>query len=78
MARLIAQARFIIGALALLFVVAVATPVGAQRQPDLVNPTADSVKEDQLLREMNRISGRGTIPDAKQRAELVRYFDGLG
>ena len=65
MARLIAQARFIIGALALLFVVAVAAPVAAQQQPTSVNPTAQSVKEEQLLREMRRIDGRITIPDAR-------------
>ena len=65
MARLLAHARFIIGALALVFVVAVASPVSAQQQPTSVNPTASSVKEDQLLRELNRISGRCTLPDQK-------------
>jgi formate dehydrogenase subunit gamma len=69
MANWLAQARFIIGALALIFVVAVAAPAGAQQQqrnPDnSVNPTASSVKEDQLFREMNRISGRCTLPDQK-------------
>ena len=56
MASLLAHARFIIGALALVFVVAVAAPVSAQ-QPSSVNPTASSVKEEQLLQELNRISG---------------------
>src|SRR6267143_6637986 len=67
MRKLLAQARFIIGALALMFVVAIAMPAGAQqRNPDgAVNPTASSVTEDQLLREMRIISGRGTIPDTK-------------
>jgi len=37
-------------------------PASAQ-QPTSVNPTASSVKEDQLLRELQRIQGRGTIPD---------------
>jgi formate dehydrogenase subunit gamma len=64
MARLIAQARFIVATLVLLFAVAVITPVSAQ-QPTSVNPTASSVKEEQLLREMRIISGRGTIPDTK-------------
>jgi formate dehydrogenase subunit gamma len=64
MAKWLAQARFIIGALALVFVVAMAAPASAQ-QPSSVNPTASSVKEDQLLAEMNRISGRCTIPDQK-------------
>jgi formate dehydrogenase subunit gamma len=64
MARLLAQARFVIGALALVFIVAVASPASAQ-QPSSVNPTASSVKEDQLLRELNRLSGRCTLPDQK-------------
>ena len=69
MTKWLAQTRFIIGALALLLVVALATPAGAQqvqRNPDnSVNPTASSVKEDQLFKEMNRISGRCSIPDQK-------------
>jgi formate dehydrogenase subunit gamma len=32
-------------------------------QPDAVNPTASSVKEEQLLRELDRVTGRVTIPD---------------
>jgi len=64
MAKWLAQARFIVGALALMFVVAVAAPASAQ-QPSSVNPTASSVKEDQLFTEMNRISGRCSIPDQK-------------
>ena len=65
MARLIAQARFIIGALVLLLAVAVATPASAQRQPDSVNPSASAVKEEQLLQQLRRIDGRVTIPDTK-------------
>ncbi len=61
MAKLFAPIRFIAGALALAFIVAVATPVSAQ----LVNPTASSVKEQQLLNELSKIQGRGTIPDVK-------------
>jgi formate dehydrogenase subunit gamma len=41
-----------------------AAPAMAQ-QPTSVNPTASSVKEQQLLRELDRIQGRGTIPDTK-------------
>jgi formate dehydrogenase subunit gamma len=50
-----------------LAVIAVASPASAQqRNPDAsVNPTASSVKEDQLLQELKRIQGRGTIPDVK-------------
>ena len=64
MAKWQAQARFIIGALALMLVVAIGAPASAQ-QPSSVNPTASSVKEDQLLNQLKIISGRGTIPDAK-------------
>jgi formate dehydrogenase subunit gamma len=64
MARLLAQARFIIGAFALAFILAVAAPAFAQ-QPTSVNPTASSVKEEQLLKGLKIISGRGTIPDTK-------------
>ena len=64
LANWLAHARFISSALALMFIVAAATPVLAQ-QPSSVNPTASSVKEDQLFAEMNRISGRCSIPDQK-------------
>ena len=64
LAKWLAQARFIVGALALMFIVVVANPALAQ-QPSSVNPTASSVKEDQLFSEMNRISGRCTLPDQK-------------
>jgi formate dehydrogenase subunit gamma len=64
MTKWLAHARTIIGALALVFIVAVAAPAQAQ-QPSSVNPTASSVKEDQLFKEMNRISGRCSIPDQK-------------
>ncbi len=58
------RANRVVGAFLLLFVIAVAVPSSAQ-QPTSVNPTASSVKEDQLLRELNRISGRCTLPDQK-------------
>jgi formate dehydrogenase subunit gamma len=64
MTKWLAHARTIIGAMALVFIVAVAAPAQAQ-QPASVNPTASSVKEDQLFKEMNRISGRCTLPDQK-------------
>jgi formate dehydrogenase subunit gamma len=64
MAAMLAQARFIIGALALALVVTLAAPALAQ-QPSSVNPTASAVKEEQLLQQMKIISGRGSIPDAK-------------
>ncbi|HEX5999655.1 MAG TPA: formate dehydrogenase subunit gamma [Hyphomicrobiaceae bacterium] len=51
-------------ALAAAFVV---LPASAQRQPAEVNPTAQSVKERQLLNEVQRIQGRGTLPDTRSR-----------
>ena len=67
MATLLTHIRFVIGAVALAFVVACVAPVNAQqRNPDSsVNPTASAVKEDQLLGELNRITGRCTLPDQK-------------
>jgi formate dehydrogenase subunit gamma len=56
--------RLALGAWALLLLVALAAPVQAQ-QPGLVNPTASSVKEQQLFQELNRIQGRVTIPDQR-------------
>ena len=61
MAKLFAPIRFIACALALAFMVAVATPISAQQ----VNPTADSVKEEQLLNQLNRISGACNNLDQK-------------
>jgi formate dehydrogenase subunit gamma len=67
MATHLTRIRFIVGALALAFIVAFAAPVNAQqRNPDnSVNPTASAVNESQLLNELSRISGRCTIPDQK-------------
>jgi formate dehydrogenase subunit gamma len=61
MANLLRHIRFVAGALALAFTIMIAAPAGAQQ----VNPTADAVKEQQLLQELNRISGRCTLPDQK-------------
>jgi formate dehydrogenase subunit gamma len=63
----LSRVRFIFGALALAVILAVAAPASAQvRNPDTsVNPTASSVKEEQLLQEFRRIQGRGTIPDTR-------------
>jgi formate dehydrogenase subunit gamma len=67
MTMLSARIRFVVGALALLFVMTLAQPGSAQqRNPDnSVNPTASSVKESQLFQELNRISGRCSLPDQK-------------
>jgi formate dehydrogenase subunit gamma len=63
----VARLRLLLGAVLLFTVFAVAPPASAQqRNPDTsVNPTASSVKENQLLQELKRIQGRGTIPDAR-------------
>jgi formate dehydrogenase subunit gamma len=67
MATILGHIRLLTGALALAFIVAAAAPAGAQqRNPDnSVNPTASSVKEEQLFQELNRISGRCSLPDQK-------------
>jgi formate dehydrogenase subunit gamma len=67
MTSLVSRVRFIAGAMAIALIVAVASPVSAQqRNPDnSVNPTASSVSEDQLFKQLDRISGRCTIPDQK-------------
>jgi len=54
--------RLAIGACAFLLIVSASAPATAQ-QP--VNPTASSVKEQQLLQELNRIQGRISIPDER-------------
>jgi formate dehydrogenase subunit gamma len=56
--------RFAFGLFALWLVVALALPAQAQ-QPNSVNPIASSVKEQQLLQELNRIQGRVSIPDQR-------------
>jgi formate dehydrogenase subunit gamma len=67
MAMLVSRLRLLLGAVLLLTIFAIAPPASAQeRNPDAsVNPTASSVKENQLLQELKRIQGRGTIPDAR-------------
>ncbi len=64
MTVLLAKFRVIVGALALLVMALGAQPVSAQ-QPTSVDPQASAVKEQQLFQELNRISGRCTIPDQK-------------
>src|SRR4029077_966045 len=59
-------------AFAVMLILAVAAPVGAQ-QPTSVNPTASSVKEQQLLNALGSggaVSGRVSIPDQKS-ANLI-------
>jgi len=53
--------RLVLGALGFLLIAAMSMPSDAQQ----VNPTASSVKEQQLLQELNRIQGRVSIPDQR-------------
>src|SRR6476620_1873208 len=53
--------RLAVGACVFLLVIAASAPCNAQQ----VNPTASSVKEQQLLQELNRIQGRVSIPDQR-------------
>jgi formate dehydrogenase subunit gamma len=53
--------RLALGTWAFVLLVALSLPAAAQQ----VNPTASSVKEQQLLQELNRIQGRVSIPDQR-------------
>ena len=64
MTKLVAKFRIVVGVLALLALATAALPAAAQ-QPTSVDPQASAVKENQLLQELNRISGRCTLPDQK-------------
>jgi len=64
MSDLLSKFRLIIGALLFLVFAFGALPIAAQ-QPTSVNPQASAVKEQQLFQELNRISGRCTLPDQK-------------
>jgi formate dehydrogenase subunit gamma len=64
MASLFTRVRLLLGALALIGLVAATAPAAAQ-QPTSVNPTASSVKEEQLLKALGQVQGRGSIPDTK-------------
>ena len=61
MAILRSWVRAVAAAAALVFLLMLATPTGAQQ----VNPTADAVKEEQLLNEFKRITGECSIPDQR-------------
>src|SRR6478672_3723620 len=64
MTKLVAKFRIAVGVLALLVLATAALPAAAQ-QPTSVDPQASAVTEDQLFQELNRISGRCTLPDQK-------------
>ena len=60
----LARIRLALGTLALLTFIVAAVPATAQ-QPTQVNPTANAVQEDQLLKQLRTIEGRCTLPDQK-------------
>jgi formate dehydrogenase subunit gamma len=61
MTKLLAHLRVVLAGLIIIMSTGLAAPAAAQQ----INPTADAVKEQQLLREFGRIQGRGSIPDVK-------------
>lgn len=69
MAKMRAPLRFVIAALGVCLAAAFTAPAVAQqqKQPTEVNPMAQSVKERELLKELNKIQGRSSLPDARTR-----------
>jgi formate dehydrogenase subunit gamma len=67
MAKMRTPLRFLIAVLAMCLTAALTVPAMAQqqKQPDSVNPTAQSVKEQQLLQELQKIQGRSSLPDSR-------------
>jgi formate dehydrogenase subunit gamma len=64
MAMVCARIRLVFAAIALLLLAVAAAPVAAQ-QPNSVNPNGSAVQEQQLLDQLHRVQGLGTIPDTK-------------
>ena len=69
MATTCTRLRLLIAALTFCLAAAFGAPVMAQqqKQPTEVNPMAQSVKERELLKELNKIQGRSSLPDARTR-----------
>jgi formate dehydrogenase subunit gamma len=65
MTRFLARLGLSVGAVALVFMLAIASPARSQ-QPSKVNPTADAVNEQQLFQQQQRIQGLISIPDTKE------------
>jgi formate dehydrogenase subunit gamma len=66
--------RYFIAALLLGLAAAFTVPPASAQQPTQVNPTAQSVKEKELLKELQRIQGRGTLPDT--RTQVIEQPEG--
>jgi formate dehydrogenase subunit gamma len=60
-----ASLRVFIAALMLALAAAFTVPQASAQQPTQVNPTAQSVKEKELLKELGRAQGRSSLPDAR-------------
>jgi formate dehydrogenase subunit gamma len=60
-----ASLRFFIAALLLGLAALFAVSPARAQQPTQVNPTAQSVKEKELLKELQRVEGRSTLPDTR-------------
>src|SRR2546421_3003046 len=56
---------FVITAASVLWLFAALYSAVFAQQPTSVNPTAQSVKEQELLKELKKVQGRGSIPDTK-------------
>ena len=65
MTKLFTRLGAIVGFILLVAMIALAGPASAQQQPNVVNPSARVETEQQLLNELHRIQGRGSIPDVK-------------
>ncbi len=65
MTRRLSSVATILGAMALVAAFAFVFQARAQQQPNLVNPSASVKTEQQLLDELHRIQGRGSIPDVR-------------
>jgi formate dehydrogenase subunit gamma len=64
MASLLTYIRLLVGVLTVACIIAIASPLHAQ-QPTSVDPDASAVKAQQLLQDLGKIQGRGTIPDTR-------------
>jgi len=62
-----ASLRVLLAALMLALVAAFTMPSASAQQPTQVNPRAESVNEKELLKELQKIQGRTTLPDTRSR-----------
>jgi len=65
MTRLLPFIRIVLAAIAVVMMASLTVTLAPPASAQQVNPTADSVHEQQLLQELGRIKGRGTIPDTR-------------